>query len=399
MTLVATETPRSTMPRRSTAAAAFQVEIVRDWRSMSSRWDAMVREEQASPFQQVQWLDAWYEAFARSADITPLIVSIRDRATGELAMALPLIANTRRSLRVAEFADLDLTDYNVPVLGVAAPRDREKSQALWRALCAELDGIDLLRLKKMPVTIGDRPNPLALIAGAYPCQLNGNIVTTGDDFDAYRHSLGRTVRKELERSWRVFTRHPGACFRVISDPAEALRLLAVMETQQSARMHDLGKDYVLNEKTAASFYRNLIATGLADGYVTMTALMCGDEIVASLLGVRSGQRYVMIRISNAGAQWSNCSPGRLIIGCTMADLHARGCRQFDFSIGNYAYKRRFGVAPLALIDKTAALGWRGCPSIAREGAIQWLHQHPALENRLRRVFGKERPRDADQPAA
>ena len=55
----------------------------------------------------------------------------------------------------------------------------------------------------------------------------------------------------------------------------------------------------------------------------------------------------MIRISNAGEKWSNCSPGRLIIERTMAALHQDGVREFDFSIGNYAYKRRFGVAPLA----------------------------------------------------
>lgn len=49
----------------------------------------------------------------------------------------------------------------------------------------------------------------------------------------------------------------------------------------------------------------------------------------------------MIRISNGGARWSKCSPGRLIIERTMAALHQDGVREFDFSIGNYAYKRRF----------------------------------------------------------
>ena len=45
----------------------------------------------------------------------------------------------------------------------------------------------------------------------------------------------------------------------------------------------------------------------------------------------------------------------------MAALHQDGVRQFDLSIGNYAYKRRFGVAPLALAEITAALSWRGLP--------------------------------------
>ncbi len=378
--------PVQAMPSRRSAETAFQIEVSHDWRSPA--WSALLAQGRALPFQHTDWLEAWYGAFARSPDLKPLIVTVRDRRTGELALALPLIARSERRQRVAEFADLNLTDYNAPVLGPAAPRDTEGADNLWRALCAALDNIDLIRFKKMPVAVGDRPNPLALITGTNPCQVNGNLVTTGDDYDAYRYSLERTVRKELERSWRVFTRHPEAGFRAISDTDEALRLLAVLETQQSTRMHDIGATYVLNEETSAAFYRNLIVTGLRDGFVMLTALTCGDEIVATLLGVKNDQHYIMIRISNAGAKWSNCSPGRLIIGRTMAHLHAQGVRQFDFSIGNYAYKRRFDVAPVALVDKTAALSWRGSPSVMRESAIQWLRRHPGLDNRMRRALGK-----------
>ncbi len=50
-------------------------------------------------------------------------------------------------------------------------------------------------------------------------------------------------------------------------------------------------------------------------------------------------------------------------------LHQDGVRSFDFSIGNYAYKRRFGVVPLALVDITAALSWRGWPYVQRDRAV------------------------------
>jgi CelD/BcsL family acetyltransferase involved in cellulose biosynthesis len=97
----------------------------------------------------------------------------------------------------------------------------------------------------------------------------------------------------------------------------------------------------------------------------VSALSVGEEVVATLLGIRSGSRYVMVRISNAGAKWSNRSPGRLIIERSMAALHKDGIREFDFSIVNYAYKRRFGVAPLPLVDVTASLSWRELPYALR----------------------------------
>jgi CelD/BcsL family acetyltransferase involved in cellulose biosynthesis len=283
------------------------------------------------------------------------------------------------------------------MLAAAMPRDAMAARLLWRDLLAALKripgGADLVRLRKMPVDLDGRPNPLALLDGANPCSLNGNVVTTGDDFDAYRYSLERTVRKELERSWRVFTRNPAATFKIAADRIEALWILATMEVQQGTRMQHLGLNFVLNEETCAAFYRNLVGENLRSGYAVLSALTVGDEVVATLLGIRSGSRYVMVRISNAGEKWSNCSPGRLIIERTMAALHKDGVRSFDFSIGNYAYKRRFGVAPLPLADITAALSWRGMPYVLRDRAVRELRRHPRLAALVGRVFGKPASRE------
>ena len=57
-------------------------------------------------------------------------------------------------------------------------------------------------------------------------------VFTGEDYDAWRYTLEKTVRKELERSWRVFTRDPAASFALITDTSEALRILSTTEVQQ-----------------------------------------------------------------------------------------------------------------------------------------------------------------------
>ena len=381
-------------PARS-IAPSFRIDVLRDWADLSPPWDTLAPACQEFPFQRGVWLDAWYKAFSQSPDTEPLLIIARDRASDEFALALPLVRRRDRGLWTAEFADLNLTDYNAPLVGAAAPRDRAGASILWRTIRTSLPDVDLVQLKKMPTTIGGRPNPLALLSRAVTCQLNGNVVTTGEDFDAYRYSLERTVRKELERSWRVFSRHAGARFCPVEDTELALKILAVMEEQQSVRMHELGRLYTLGETAAATFYKNLVLAGILNGDVVMTALMCGDEIVASLLGLRHGDRYVMIRISNAGAAWSNCSPGRLVIERTMAYLHVQGTRVFDFSVGNYAYKRRFRVEPIPLVDLAAGLTWRATPAVVRETAIQALRASPALDKRVRRVLGRPQPEEQD----
>ena len=158
-------------------------------------------------------------------------------------------------------------------------------------------------------------------------------------------------------------------------------------------MQSLGLNFILNDETCAAFYRNLVRDGVGNGYALVSVLSVGDEVVATLLGIRSGARYVMIRISNAGDKWSNCSPGRLIIERTMAALHRDGVREFDFSIGNYAYKRRFGVERIALLDISAALSWRGIPYALRDRAARELRKYPGLASYVKRALGKPPSRE------
>jgi CelD/BcsL family acetyltransferase involved in cellulose biosynthesis len=64
------------------------------------------------------------------------------------------------------------------------------------------------------------------------------------------------------------------------------------------------------------------------------------------------------------------------------------CAQFDLSIGNYAFKRRFGAIPIPLTDVSLLLGWRGLALLLRDYAAQWLRRYPALSERVGRALGK-----------
>jgi CelD/BcsL family acetyltransferase involved in cellulose biosynthesis len=396
MTVVTAEAGRPEA-RGINRAAGFRVELVRDWEQACARCGDV---RALTPFQDRRWLDAWYRAFADFHDIEPLIAIVSDAATSEQVALFPLVRRVRRGIRIVEFADHNLTDYNAPLLHATALRDAASVRRMWRDLLAALKrlpgGTDLVRLRKMPFEFDGRRNPLTLLPATSTSFLNSNVVTTGDDFDAYRYSLERAVRKELERSWRVFARHPGAAFRIVTEHDEALRMLSAMESQQDARMRHLGLKFMLNDETCAAFYRSLVGDNLGSGYAVLTALTVGEEVVATLLGVRSGSSYVMVRISNAGDNWSNCSPGRLIIERTMAALHRDGVRHFDFSIGNYAYKRRFGVVPVALAEITAALSWRGWPFALRDRAARELHRYPKLATRVSRALGRPPSREENQ---
>jgi CelD/BcsL family acetyltransferase involved in cellulose biosynthesis len=368
--------------RAASPVASFRVDIVRDWSKAAARWGS---QGETTNFQHSHWLGAWYRAFDA---VTPLIAIISDNVTQADVALIPLICRRYHGIRMVEFADLGVSDYNAPILAPGAPRDSARMRTMGETILAALrdspDRPDVVRLKKMPAEIRGRANPLVASGWSGSSSLNGNLVEVGDDFEDYRASI---KKMQLPRCWRVFTRHPGARFEVATTVERAMQLLDVMDLQQRERMNKLGIRFVLDDLSHAKFYRDVVRRGVAEDYAVVSALICGEEVVATTMGVRHGSHYSLLRTSNAGGHWSNCSPGLLCVERTMAALHMQGVRNFDLSIGNYDYKRRFGARRLPLRDVSIALSWRGIPYALRDRAAQGLRRYPRLAARVRRAMG------------
>lgn len=367
----------------STSGSRFQIDFAEDWKLAAAFCSGQGQE---TTFQHPLWFDTWYGVFTEAR---PLIAIIGDTFVGRIVGLVPLIRRERHGVRIVEFADLNVTDYNAPILRPGVKFDMVEARAISRALVAKLrnvpGGVDLIRFQKMPSRLSGGLNPLALLGRQGSSSLNGNIIETGDDFQAYRTSI---KRMQIPRCWRVFSRYPGAAFRMISSVDEALKTLDIIDTQQQKRMQNVGRKFVLNDEVHALFYRDLVRRGLPEGYVVVASLVCDEAVVAAVLGIRQDDYFVILRISNAGAQWSHCSPSKLVIERTMAALHEQGVRRFDLSVGNYAFKRRFGAVQLPLTDASVALRWRGIPFVVRDHAAQWLRRYPWLADKVGRALGR-----------
>jgi CelD/BcsL family acetyltransferase involved in cellulose biosynthesis len=365
----------------------YRVTVERELAPALARWQAWERDGAViGLFQRARWLQAWYATLGAQAGREPLLVSIERSEDGRPLLGLPLVRERRGRLRCISFADAGVSDYVAPVCAPDCPEDPAEMRALFAALRRALPAADLWSLEKMPGHVGERRNPLLQLQGTRPSALFGNPVSVGEDFDAWRFSREKTHRKELERSWRVFSRHPQARWERIEDVGRAMQVMDALEALQREAIRGKGWAYLLDEPGYREFYRDLLTQGLSSGETVLTALVAGEEIVAALLGVRHGDEYAMIRIGNAAGEWRNCSPGRLVIERTMAALHAQGVRRFDFTIGDYAYKRGFQPDRLDLYESVRALSWRGWPHSLRARLLHhartWLARRPQLKERL-----------------
>lgn len=369
-----------------TLLARFDVTVSSDWPASRDRWSAGAEPTTATPFQSLPWLDAWYASFASAADVEPLLVDVR--SGGALAVRLPLIVRRQAGRRVLQFSDLDLSDFNAPILGQAAPTTAIDASRLWQAVVAALPPVDLVTFRKMPPILDGRANPLALLATSAPCPLSGHLITLSDDWDVYHHGLDRHVRKEFERAWRVLTKAPDFRFVRLRDVAAAERAIDFLDRQQRARLLDAGHIFRLDGACEAAAYRYDLARRLATGDVIVTALMSGDDMVAALYGIADATTTVILRIGNAGGDWAKVSPGRLIVHRTLQHLHEHGVRAVDLSIGDYDYKRRMNPVATPLVDFVAAVSWKGSVSSLRHRAAIALRRYPAADAHLRRILSR-----------
>lgn len=386
-----------------------------------------LRDGAALPFHGSAWLSAWLATLGVSDGRQPLLVAVRHRHSGADAALLPLVRQRRAGLWWVEFADAGVVDYNAPLLAAdwaGSLRQPDAARHLWAALRAALRSgpgrNDVLHLVKMlPCSLdeaGGQPNPLALALPTQRCEMFGNQFSVQTDWESWRRSLDKRVRKEIERSWRVFTRSPDARFERVTDPARAQALFNTLAQQQSARMQGHASGYRLDGPAFGAFYRQLLEDGLEDGLaggpagdlagglagsaaggpggcqVVLTALMDGPQVVSAMLGVANQHRYIGLRQSLGGPAWKNCSPGRLLDDQTASHLHAQGLRHFDFGIGDYAHKDALRMTPIPLRDAcvalsawgvAAALAWRARRSAKRQAWLVALVRLVKL--RLRRV--------------
>lgn len=380
----------------------------------------------ATPFQAGPWLDVWYAAFTditsngsnRYADRAaadgmrsqPAPLLVRDAQTGTALLGLPLVLECTSGPCDARFADADITDYNAPLIAKDGFGDHTPD-ALIAALGDALPDAHLLRFDKMPAQLGPHPNPLCALPGTLPSHLSANVLTIAEPYETYRRALPKKFRKEMERSFRVFVRDgETARFERIDDPVLADAIARQIAERQRARIQALGLPYFLDTAEHDRFFRELVARGLADGSVVVTALLVGEAtLVAGLIGIRAGETYAMVRLGQDIENWSHCSPGKLVIERTLHALREDGVTVFDFTTGDYTYKQSFQPERSGLFDLTYPLSLRGQGHLVAQRAFAvgkaQLGAVPGVKRALRslRVIGAgakagEAPNNSHRPS-
>lgn len=367
---------------------AFAISLHKSAASIEAEWRHMEADGAVTAFQRFDFVAPLYAAFAAHGRAEPMIVLVRTVDSGRPAMILPL-SRHQNGGRIITFADLRVADYCAPVLARGFSPDAATFRALWRQIESALPAADIVHLRKLPATVGGRPNPLLWLRprAAFPVHAHGVAIA----HPWHQHASGAISKKqlgELRRSESNLGRLGTLGFAFHDGGAAAVALFEDLYAQRTARFAALGRDDVLADPMWAAFYRDLVVGGTAQPAARMMGLTLDGTFIASGLGLVHDGAFLLLIPSFDMQRYARFGLGRLQIYRAMQAFAEDGLTYFDLTIGDEPYKSAFGVDDRTLFEVLRPLSPRGLGLAAVWHAKVLLRRFPTLRERLRRWTGR-----------
>ena len=354
-------------PRRL-SVGGIALTVHADPMEVAAAWQASQAEADCTVFQTAAWIANFHRHVGLRRKARPAIVTGED-ADGALLFILPLAIDEGRVVRRLTWLGAELCDYCAPLLapGFAGSMTDARLVQLWR------DAIDLLRawrrfdvvdLPKMPETLGGRRNPLL----ALPAQLHpsgAHLAELGADWEIF-HAAKRSsaTRKRERKKLRQLQEHGEVRFIEVRDPRDVEQTLATLFAQKARWFAAMGIGNLFARPGYRDFFENVAADPGMRDIVHVTRLDVGSVTAAASLGLMFQSRYYLVLSSYQDGPLARYGPGRVHLHRLMECAIGRGMRQFDFTVGDEAYKREWSDCEIRLFDHLAAVTVLGWPAVA-----------------------------------
>lgn len=329
----------------------YEIETWSDIEPIRSRWKAIESSGVSTPFQSCAWVSALLESVGRSFDAELHIVIVKERKSGEDLMLLPLVRRRAQLLRFLEIPDFSVSDYNSPIISRSIVADKARVAEVWNTAMRALPASDVLYLQKIPQILSDVPNPLVDLKGFRPeCYSSWQLALPENLTELEQKTLSSATRRQIRRRTRQLEETGALSYVVPNSEAEKKALFDVLRQQRQSRFAALGRNNILASPAHSGFYDLILQSGFDPEVLTVHGLKVGDETIATAFGLYWQKRFYLLMSTMASGSWLELSPGMVMIWKLIAHMHAKGCRTFDFTIGDEPYKRQLGATECTLSE-------------------------------------------------
>jgi CelD/BcsL family acetyltransferase involved in cellulose biosynthesis len=343
----------------------------RDWRELERNGDC-------TPFQTFDWLSAWQRHVGALTGARPAIIVGRRGA--EILFLLPLAVEPGALARRLTFLGQDLCDYNAPLLARDFSLTPDQFSTIWRESLRVIQSRAALRhdtvvLEKMPKTVGLQQNPmLSLEVRLHPSGAYETVL--GADWEAFYNEKRSSATRRRDRTKLKKLGELGDVRFVELKDNEVAATLDMLIEQKSKAFARMGVPNMFARPGYLEFFRDLALSSRS--LVHLSRLDVGETFAAINLGLTFGDCYYHILASYDDGEVSRFGPGAAHLRELLQYAIRRGCKRFDFTIGDEPYKRDWCETEQQLFDHSAAVTMRGAPAAA--AALVWGRAKRAIKH-------------------
>jgi CelD/BcsL family acetyltransferase involved in cellulose biosynthesis len=398
--------------RTAAVASEISLAISASLEAAEPVWRAFEQTADRTVFQGFGWISAWMRNIGARDGTVPAIVIGRD-PRGEVLFLMPFAVERRSLVRRLVWLGSSLADYNAPLLArnFASLMCEQRFAALWKRIVAALMADrrfrhDAICLEKMPDTVGGQRNPFTYL----PVALNpsgAHVATLFGDWETYYFEKRSSGTRKNDRAKRKKLGEIGEVRMVDAGcEAEARRTLAALFSQKARQFARMGVADIFARPGHAEFYADLATGPDTRGFVHVSRLEVGGTVAAANFGALHAGRYYHLVAAYTDGEAARFGPGAAHLRELLRTAIERGCREFDFTIGDEAYKREWADRTIALHDlhgATTAIGWFAANAVRVLARVKrTIKQTPVLWQaftRTRALSGLLARRAPDEAAA
>jgi len=340
---------------------------------LRQRWNALLGCcPGSSIFQSYEWHEAWWSSFGADYELHLLLIEQAERLLAIAPFVVDVrrgLAGPRRCLRLLGSCNA-ASDYADCIVAADQPEARiaifdwlADNPVQWQRL--ELDNLPAaspsLALGATHVRL---PQPLRQFAAKAPARRLGDA------------AADRTVlqKKSLRRHINGLRRQGPVILQRLRTRSDIERHLPMFFAQHCARWAGTRTPSLFHDLRQQVFYHALTRSFADDERLNFSAVLWRDRPIAYHFGFEWQGVFTWYKPS-FDPTLAEHSPGEALLYLLFEDVIGRGLREFDFTVGNEAFKYRFANIEREVhrLRVYARLAER-LPALARHELKHWLRK-------------------------
>ncbi len=326
-----------------------------------------------TPFQNFDWINAWFESKNQGQKTTPLIVL--GFKEGELQFILPFARETYFGLTRLLWAANEVNDYNCPLIKTEFLPQMSVATVskIYRHIGHHVSGIDVFYLTRQPEYLAGSANPFIgsgvrrSSCGSHSLRLDPNWASL------YAQQRSAKSRSRIRQKTRRLKRAGNLCFmsvrgsRQLSCIDTILRWKSVQLEQKGERNpFDKKSQDPLSGSVLTQTIRQFAGIKTKNNPLRVYGLFLDGEMIAGLIAFVDNKTFSLFTMSYGPEVFTNCSAGSVLLEKTIELASRAKFHTYDFLAGDEPYKLSWCDKKLDLYDcvfATTGIGRLGAFSL------------------------------------